>query len=92
MTDARVFRGRAPGGPGCPQAGRAALRDALWFRKPGTASKYHVVGDDGGSACQGAPLVLEGTALHPRDMTVSAASVEARLRCQRHGCKERWPS
>jgi len=87
----RTFRGRPPGLPGSGDGTRAAWRDASWYRKPGTASKYHVVGDDSGSACNGAPLPLESAGLPVRDQTVPAASVEEHLRCQRRGCKERWP-
>jgi hypothetical protein len=87
----RSYRGRPPGRPGSREPGRAALRDASWFRSPGAASKYHVVSDDGGSACSGMPLVLETTGLPVRDVTVNAGSVKAGLRCQRKGCRERWP-
>ena len=93
-TKARVFRGWGVGNPGSPHAGRAALRDASWFSSPGRAGRYHIVSDDGGSACSGMPLILDeggagGEAL--KDMTVDPVSVESWLRCQRPGCKQRWP-
>lgn len=83
MTE-RVFRGWIPGLPGCPQAGMSATRDASWFNKPGRAYKRHVVAGDGGSACCGMPLVLDYG-------VEEAARTEGNLRCQRRGCKERWP-
>lgn len=83
MGDGRVFRGRPPGGAGCPQAGRAATRDASWFSSPGISRRLHVVADDSGSECCGMPLVL--------DQARALDDVDPVLRCQRHGCRERWP-
>lgn len=87
----RVYRGWIPGRDGSRHAGRAALRDASWYRSPGRAGRYHIVGGDGGSECCGMPLILEDTGIAPRDMTVDPAAVEEFLRCRRYGCKERWP-
>ena len=93
MTAAnRTFRAWGVGKPGCPYAGRAALRDASWFASPGRAGRYHVVADDGGSACCGMPLVLDDSRFGTvRDQTADPATVESWLRCQRPGCKQRWP-
>lgn len=75
---------------------RAATRDASWYRRPSTHGKdlvSHVVraevhNEEG--AC-GVPVVaFEG--LHPMlDLTLDAASVLPANRCQRPGCKARWP-
>jgi hypothetical protein len=72
---------------------RAAMRDASQLRRPGTASKYHVVSDDMGawSACGASPLVLETVSLPAGDVTLDAALVPPGLRCRRKGCRERWP-
>jgi hypothetical protein len=76
----RVYRGRpvAPDGTHVPEAGKAAMRDASWFRKPGRAYVYHVVAEDGGAACNGAPLVLH--IARPLDQ------IDAALRCRRPQC------
>lgn len=87
----RTFRGRVPGAPGSGDGTRAAWRDASWYKKPGTAYRYHVVGDDSGSACSGMPLILESVSIPVRDQTVPAESVAEHLRCKRRGCRERWP-
>ncbi len=51
MTKTRTFRGWRVGEPGSPYAGRAALRDATFFRAPGRPAKYHIIADDGGAEC-----------------------------------------
>lgn len=81
----RVFRNWpvAVDGEACPQAGQAAPRDASWYGKPGIARVRHVVAADGGSACQGAPLVLE--------LAEHAVLTEWHLRCRRNGCRGQWP-
>jgi hypothetical protein len=63
----------------------AAPRDASWFNHPGhNGGQYHIVADDGGSACRGQMLIPE--------LARSAATLDQRLRCRRNGCKQRWPS
>lgn len=68
----------------------AALRDASWHYTPGTAWKYHVIVDEY-AACS-----------RPRSdgwprMTLAefterfAVDVPDGLRCQRPGCRQRWP-
>lgn len=79
----RVYRGYQVGDEGCPQAGLAAPRDALWYMKPGIARKRHVVASDGGSECCGMPLILE--------MSDRKVLVPWWQRCRRPGCKEKWP-
>lgn len=79
----RVFRGRGVGDEGCRQAGLAAPRDAIWYLKPGIARKRHVVAPDGGSECCGMPLILE--------MSDKKLLVPLWQRCQRPGCREKWP-
>lgn len=88
----RYYRGRPVGVPGeATGEVRAAWRDASWYRKPGRPGRYHVVAEDGGSACRGFPLVLETPGLPVRDGTKAAAEVEEHMRCRANGCKERWP-
>jgi hypothetical protein len=74
---------------------RAATRDASWYGRPSTHGKdlvYHVVRDDihkGEGAC-GIPVVA--TEGFPEvDVTVDAATVNPADRCQRPGCRARWP-
>lgn len=93
-TSPRTFRNYGVGKSGSPHAGRAAMRDASLLASPGRARRYHVVADDGGSECCGMPLDLYtggtgGRSL--RDETVDPASVESWMRCQRPGCRQRWP-
>lgn len=83
MRKPRVFRGYEVGSEGCPQAGLAAPRDASWYVKPGIARKRHVVASDGGSECCGMPLILE--------MADAKVLVPWWQRCQRPGCKDKWP-
>lgn len=74
---------------------RAALRDASWYRRPNTGSKpltYHVlVGPlvQNRGACGGLLVATDSLA---RDLTESAESVRPHNRCQRPGCKARWPA
>lgn len=68
---------------------RAATRDASWYRRPNVraAKAMHVVGDDGkASACGRLLYATEGPE------TVDAAEVPQALRCQRPGCRGRWPA
>jgi hypothetical protein len=74
---------------------RAATRDASWYRRPSTHGKdlvYHVQRSEvhhSEGAC-GVPIVsTEGRPA--RDVTVDAATVLPAHRCQRPGCKSRWP-
>lgn len=76
---------------------RAALRDASWYNRPGRASRYHVIpateetGSLGAfdaatrSSC-GLPVTVADYA------TVALEDVAKHMRCQRRGCRERWPS
>lgn len=73
----------------------AAWRDAAFFATHGRAGRYHVVLDGRGarpertmSAC-GQPSVGVG----PSGISelMSLADVPEVLRCQRRGCRERWP-
>lgn len=63
----------------------AMLRDASAFNYPDVRKpkKYHVEVDDAIGACTGDPLV-EFTAK-------PAVEVPAHQRCQRPGCRVRWP-
>jgi hypothetical protein len=74
---------------------RAALRDASWYRNPSTDKpvRYHIVREDvhkGEGACGIA--VLHATSRTVLDETLDAADVPLNLRCQRPGCKQRWPA
>lgn len=74
---------------------KAATRDASWYASPSVDKpvKYHVAivagsnsrhgGDDMTSACDGAPLA--------DFMAQEAKDVPEYQRCQRPGCKRRWP-
>lgn len=65
----------------------AAGRDASWYRRPNTrgVKKMHVMADDGTAACDKLiPLCVKYA--EPAEM------VEHDQRCQRRGCKERWPA
>lgn len=79
----RRYKGMGVGDEGCPQAGLAAPRDAIWYMKPGIARRRHVVASDGGSECCGMPLILE--------MSEAKVLVPPWLRCRRNGCKDKWP-
>lgn len=76
---------------------RAATRDASWYRNPSTHGKdlvYHVVRGDihhGEGAC-GVPVVATEGFAPALDTTVDAASVRPANRCQRPGCRARWPA
>lgn len=64
---------------------RAALRDASFWSRPSTTRsvRFHIVGKDGTSACGNILLWIE--------RAVDAERVKASMRCQRPGCRERWP-
>lgn len=73
---------------------RAAIRDASWYRRPSTHGKdlvYHVVRDEvhfEEGAC-GVPVIAReafGT-----DVTLPAEHIDPQFRCQRPGCRARWP-
>lgn len=68
-----------------PELVMAALRDANWYARPNTRTpkRYHVVAQDDRPAC-GAPMLL----CEP----IEAERVDVILRCQRPGCKGRWPA
>lgn len=75
---------------------RAAVRDASWYRRPSTHGKdlvYHAQRSEvhhSEGAC-GVPIISrEG--YPPRDMTVPADSIAPQYRCQRPGCRARWPA
>lgn len=87
----RVYKGWQVGGESRSYAGRAAWRDASWLDRPGRAARYHMVAEDGGAECSGMALVLDDMTPERKDLTRDAAGVPEHLRCQRHGCKERWP-
>ncbi|ENG0049974.1 hypothetical protein ABR862_004902 [Pseudomonas aeruginosa] len=63
----------------------AAFRDASWCAKPDTrtAKRGHVLGEDGHAACG-----LVAVMCDPEP----AESIPELLRCQRAGCRGRWPS
>jgi len=73
---------------------RAAIRDASWYRRPSTHGKdliYHVVRDEvhpEEGAC-GVPVI--GFESFGIDVTIPAESVPLHNRCQRPGCRARWP-
>lgn len=65
----------------------AAGRDASWYRRPNTrgGKKMHVMADDGTAACNKLiPLCVK--------YAEPAEVVEHDQRCQRRGCKDRWPA
>lgn len=78
-------------GPGGIVEAMAARRDAAAYNSPGYSRRYHVVGQELRSsfsvtmlgACAG-QLLVEETA-------IPVAEVALVLRCQRSGCRGRWP-
>lgn len=62
----------------------AAWRDASFWNNPGHASRYHVM-IDGMGACDSRTMLLIS------EKAVPAETVAATMRCQRPGCKRRWP-
>ncbi|HEK4046057.1 TPA: hypothetical protein SL338_003053 [Pseudomonas aeruginosa] len=62
----------------------AAFRDASWLAKPDTrtAKRGHVLREDGHAACG-----LVAVMCDPEP----AESIPKLLRCQRAGCRDRWP-
>lgn len=64
---------------------RAARRDASCYSHPGRAWRYHVVAGDLMAACAPARVAL--TDFTARDAT----AVPDGIRCQRPGCRARWP-
>lgn len=63
----------------------AAFRDASWYSNPdtGTSRKYHISIDDMAACNRQVPLYEDGA--------VEADTVYPHMRCQRRGCKSRWP-
>lgn len=63
----------------------AAQRDASFFRNPDCThvKQYHIVSDGYGSRC-GTVMLDTATLLH-------ASHITDGLRCQRNGCKQKWP-
>ena len=76
---------------------RAATRDASWYRRPSTHGKdlvYHVVRAEvhaSEGAC-GVPIVATEGFAPKRDVTVAAELVRPEQRCDRPGCRRRWPN
>lgn len=68
-----------------PEPVMAALRDANWYARPNTRTpkRYHVVAQGERPACGALMLLCE-----PMD----AERVAVIQRCQRPGCKGRWPA
>lgn len=62
----------------------AALRDASWFSRPNvrTPKRWHVLNAAGNPSCGLVTLL---------DVPMPAADVPDECRCQRAGCKDRWP-
>ena len=62
----------------------AALRDASWFSHPDvrTPKRWHILNANGNPACGLVTLL---------DDPMAAADVPDECRCQRAGCKGRWP-
>jgi hypothetical protein len=71
---------------------RAAMRDATSYNRPGTARRYHVVREKIFASCSRTVLVTDAADLMRTDTTVRAGSVPLILRCQRRGCREKWPA
>lgn len=69
---------------------RASTRDASFYRRPNVRSVkvYHVIDKPGWSACGRMLYETHDALTDGRD----AAEVPAGLRCQRPGCKTRWPA
>lgn len=65
--------------------GMAAPRDASLFRYPGMATKLHISTVDWMAECNKNRGILRESAAQ------KAENVPADLRCQRSGCRERWP-
>lgn len=65
---------------------QAATRDASWYNRPDVRKpkKYHILGANELSACGGAILIKENL--------ITADEVPKHARCQRAGCKGRWPT
>jgi len=63
---------------------RAAMRDASWLNRPGTAYVYHVATTHMSACCFRDQPLAESTAL-------PAAQVPPSQRCGRPACRKRWP-
>jgi hypothetical protein len=71
----------------------AAKRDASFYDKPGRAEQYHVVIDDkcNVAACS-PPKTWRSARMMLAEFTARpAVDVPDIARCQRPGCKQRWP-
>ncbi len=86
MSD--MFRHRYGYDKPTADAPMASRRDASWYRNPncyGHNPRFHVTLEGYVSACnKNQPIISEE--LQP------LKSVEAAERCQRSGCRERWPT
>ncbi len=70
----------------------AAQRDASFCNKPGRGGKFHVIVGDGVPACSTATLWHEARIILIRDTRIPLRDVYDVLRCQRNGCRQRWPA
>ena len=69
----------------------AAWRDASFFVNPGVARRYHVVVADR-PACSTTGTTLQDTRMTLNlDTQIPATEAPQHRRCQRNGCKQRWP-
>jgi hypothetical protein len=68
---------------------RAGWRE-VWTGTHGEARRYHVATKDDVAACRPNPHMIKGKTI-PLDRLQDAKDVPAILRCQRNGCKQRWP-
>ena len=64
----------------------AGLHDSSWFVNPSGGQRFHVVAEGGVPACNttGACISLDCGIMYAQD-------VPRNLRCQRSGCRQRWP-
>ena len=67
----------------------AAWRDASWWPKPGVAKRYHIIAESGWAACNQKTGML--CDLPGPGGPGPAARIPSQLRCQRNGCRQRWP-
>lgn len=61
----------------------AAMRDASWWRCPGRAARYHILGSQIETAYCGTPALF--------CEAIPGDEVPLDLRCQRNGCRQGWP-
>lgn len=63
---------------------QAAMRDNSFYSSHGIARRYHIVTEEGFSAC--------GRVAVQDDNAFDASTIPDYQRCQSNGCKQHWPA